>query len=91
MKRMPKREVVEYEKLTLEIPAEIKRNARYKAATEGRNITDIIMEALLNYLREYETGSVVELPSRIRNERAVDKTGSAYCRFGRKDTESLIR
>ena len=55
MKRMPKREVVEYEKLTLEIPAEIKRNARYKAATEGRNITDIIMEALLNYLREYET------------------------------------
>ncbi|MBQ3351119.1 MAG: hypothetical protein IJG38_12010 [Thermoguttaceae bacterium] len=55
MKRLPKREVVEYEKLTLEIPAEIKRNARYKAATEGRNITDIIMEALLNYLREYET------------------------------------
>lgn len=55
MKRLPKREVVEYEKLTLEIPAEIKRNARLKAATEGRNITDIIMEALLNYLREYET------------------------------------
>ena len=54
MKRMPKKEVVEYEKLTLEIPAEIKRNARYKAATEGRNITDIIMEGLLNYLREYE-------------------------------------
>ena len=55
MRRIPKKEVVEYEKLTLEIPAEIKRNARYKAATEGRNITDIIMEALLNYLREYET------------------------------------
>ena len=55
MKRMPKREVVEYEKLTVEIPAEIKQKARYKAATEGRNITDIIMEALLSYLREYET------------------------------------
>ena len=55
MRRIPKKEVVEYEKLTLEIPAEIKRNARHKAATEGRNITDIIMEALLNYLREYET------------------------------------
>ena len=55
MRRIAKREVVEYEKLTLEIPAEIKRNARHKAATEGRNITDIIMEALLNYLREYET------------------------------------
>lgn len=55
MRRIPKKEVVEYEKLTLEIPAEIKRNARLKAATEGRNITDIIMEALLNYLREYET------------------------------------
>ena len=55
MKRMPKREVVEYEKLTLEIPAEIKQKARLKAATEGRNITDIIMVSLLNYLREYET------------------------------------
>ena len=66
MKRMPKREVVEYEKLTLEIPAEIKRNARYKAATEGRNITDIIMEALLNYLREYETKEqLTKLEARI--------------------------
>ena len=54
MRRIPKKEVVEYEKLTLEIPAEIKHKARYKAATEGRNITDIIMEGLLNYLREYE-------------------------------------
>ena len=55
MRRIAKKEVVEYEKLTLEIPAEIKQKARYKAATEGRNITDIIMEGLLNYLREYET------------------------------------
>ena len=52
MRRIAKREVVEYEKLTLEIPAEIKRNARHKAATEGRNITDIIMEALTKYLQE---------------------------------------
>lgn len=55
MKRIPKRQVVEYEKLTLEIPAEIKHKARLKAASEGRNITDIIMESLLTYLREYET------------------------------------
>lgn len=55
MRRIAKREVVEHDKLTLSIPAEIKQKARLKAATEGRNITDIIMEALLNYLREYET------------------------------------
>ena len=55
MRRIAKREVVEHDKLTLSIPAEIKQKARLKAAMEGRNITDIIMEALLNYLREYET------------------------------------
>lgn len=55
MRRIAKREVVEHDKLTLSIPAEIKQKARLKAAMEGRNITDIIMEGLLNYLRECET------------------------------------
>ena len=50
MRGIAKRKTVEYDKLTLSIPADIKQMVREKAAAEGRNITDIILDAFDKYL-----------------------------------------